>query len=599
MALPAGGSPGIHRGQRSSLRRIARQVEDGRRLHYIARVPIEQQPIRLEWSESDQPLEPAARSRIFGPGAPFELRRTEVRGRSQLVYAQRPRELAGLLSLADPQDRFLACADVELTYAEVRDRVGGLATALDDAHGVRPGDRVAVASAKFSRVCAHVLAVIAARAVVVGLNGWWAPPELAHGAALTDPVLVLADDARLERLRRAGVGAESLAAVVSAAPTSAELPSGLVDEDDPAVIMFTSGTTGRAKGATVSHRNFIHATQTSALKGALGAAQVGLDPLAPRRPVVLLVGPLFHISGSISLLGTPWASATVVFPPPGRWDEERHLEMTERYGIGAWSAVPTHYWRILEHPDLETRDLSSLQTASSGGAVFPPALVRAFQERLPHVVLSNGYGMTETCGLGTIAAGPLVLEHPDSVGTAWPTHEIEVRGPDGRALGSGQVGEIHIRAPSVFLGYWENPEATEAAIDEDGWYHTGDFGVIEGGLLFLESRMRDLIIRGGENIYPPEIENRLIEHPDVTECAVVGVPHRALGQEVKAFVVLHQGAEVSGPEIQSWVADALAPFKVPAYVEFRDALPHTETGKVMKHELETESPKWPLGSELD
>ena len=555
----------------------------------IAREVAAPQPVRLEWSASDQRLDPAVRARILGPGAPFEIRREKVLGRDLQVYAQRPRELGALLRRGPRDDPYLVFPEAELTYGEVLDRVAGLATALRDDHGLRPGDRVAVASANSLEYVLAFWAVVAAGGVLAGLNGWWAPPELAYGTELTDPVLVLADEPRLERLQRAGVGAEPLADVVSAAPRRAELPGGLVAEDDPAIIMFTSGTTGRPKGATVSHRNMIHATQSSALKSALGAAQAGFDPFSVRGNVVMIVGPLFHISGTISLFGAPWAASTVVFPPPGRWDETRHLEMTARHGVQAWSAVPTHYWRILEHPDFGGADLSSLRTATSGGAVFPPALVRAFGERLPQVVLSNGYGMTETCGLGTIAADQLLLDHPESVGAAWPTHEVEVRDTDGQPLGPGQVGEIHIRSAAVFLGYWDNPEATSAAVDADGWYHTGDFGVIDDGVLRLESRMRDLIIRGGENIYPPEIENRIIEHPDVAECAVVGVPHHALGQEVKAFVVRRTGGDVSAEEVRAWVAGALAPFKVPAHVEFRESLPHTETGKVMKHELEGEA----------
>ncbi len=546
-------------------------------------------PVRLGWVESDQPLEPDVRARILGPGSPFEIRRESVLGREVEVYAQRPRELGALMRLAPRDVRFLVFPDVELSYGEALDRVGGLATTLHDEHAVRPGDRIAIASANSLEYVLTYWAAVAAGAVVVGLNGWWAPPELAYGTELAGPALVLADEARLERLGRAGVRAQSLSAVVDAATPSAVLPEGLVAEDDPAIVMFTSGTTGRPKGATVSHRNLIHATQSSALKGALGAAQMGLDPLGPRGSVVMVVGPLFHISGTISLFGAPWAASTVVFPPPGRWDERVHLELTEQYGIQAWSAVPTHYWRILDHPGFDRADLSSLRAAASGGAVFPPALVREFQERLPDVVLSNGYGMTETCGLGTIASGQLLIDHPESVGAAWPTHEIEVRDPGGRALGPGQVGEIHIRSASVFLGYWDNPEETAAAVDAQGWYRTGDFGVISDGVLRLESRMRDLIIRGGENIYPPEIENRLVEHPGIVECAVVGVPHQALGQEVKAFVVRRDRADLSTEQVRAWVGAALAPFKVPAYVEFREALPHTETGKVMKHELEAET----------
>jgi acyl-CoA synthetase (AMP-forming)/AMP-acid ligase II len=546
----------------------------------------EQANCRLEWSESDQSLGADSYRRIFGPGAQFELCREEVADRPPVqVYAQRPHELGELLELASPEERFLVFPDIELTYGQALERIGGVAAALKE-HDVRPGTRVAIASANSLEYVLTYWAVVAIGAVVVGLNGWWAPSELEHGVQLTDPILVLADEPRLTRLRQAGVGAEPLSDFVDAAPRSGSLPARLSAEDDPAIIMFTSGTTGRAKGATLSHRNLLHATQSAALRSALGAAQSGLDPLEVQGSVVMIIGPLFHISGTISLFGAPWRSSTLLFPPPGRWDERRHLEMTEHYAVQAWSAVPTHYWRILDHPDFERRNLSSLRMASSGGSVFPPALMHVFQQRLPNVTLSNGYGMTETCGVGTIASGQLLLAHPECVGRPWPTAEVEIRGTDGEALGAGEVGEIAIRTASVFLGYWNDRVATQAAIDREGWYHTGDFGAIRDGTLQLESRMRDLVIRGGENIYPPEIENRLIEHEDVVDCAVIGVPHHLLGQEVKAFVVRRDGSNPSIEDLRRWVGDALAPFKVPALIEFRPSLPYTETGKVIKHALE-------------
>ena len=285
--------------------------------------------------------------------------------------------------------------------------------------------------------------------------------------------------------------------------------------------------------------------------------------------------------------------SSLVFPPPGRWDPAVHLRLTADHRVSAWSGVPTQFWRMLEHPDFDSFDLSCLTMVSSGGAPFPPELMRVLNEKIPTANLSNGYGMSESMGAGTLLSGARYFTHRESVGAPYPTLEVQIRGGEGRddrtVLPEGEVGEICLHGGVVFQGYWDDPEATAKVLDDERWYHSGDYGRIEDGVLWLESRMRDLIIRGGENIYPMEIEHRLVEHPDIADAAVIGVEHRTLGQEVKAVLVLREGASLEPDEVQVWVREGLAAFKVPTYVEFRDALPYTQTGKVMNHLLESES----------
>jgi acyl-CoA synthetase (AMP-forming)/AMP-acid ligase II len=254
--------------------------------------------------------------------------------------------------------------------------------------------------------------------------------------------------------------------------------------------------------------------------------------------------------------------------------------------------VPTQLWRLLEWPDLDRYDLSSLRSIGGGGSVWAPELLRELARKLPQVRprLGTGWGMTESNGGGTSMRPESTFEHPDSIGNAAPTVELEVRDPEtGVALGEREVGEICIRTPALFLGYWDNPEATRASLTDDRWYRTGDYGHIVDDFVYLEGRRQDLIIRGGENVYPAEVENRLIEHPDILEVAVVGVDHPTLGQELKAYVVPRAPDALTSDEVREFAAQELAKYKVPAHVEFLDALPHNATGKVLKHLLGTDT----------
>ncbi|RAY12545.1 long-chain fatty acid--CoA ligase [Actinomadura craniellae] len=546
---------------------------------------------------------------LCGPGAPFERTTEDVLGTPVEVFAQRPRSLPELLDRARtttpdlPYLVFDGPRPETFTFARAHAMAAAYAAVLADRHGVTKGDRVAVAAPNTREYVLAYWATVSLGAILVGLNGWWTPAEMDHGVELTEPAVVLGSGRPLERvsgvpwIRRTGtpvVALEELhraALSLDRAPT--ELPPVDLHEDDPAAIMFTSGTTGRPKGATISHRNFVYFTMHGMLGGAVNAMRdAGLYRQQPPdgQRVTLCASPLFHVSGAgVVIAVAPVVGIKVVFPGPGRWDAERVLKLTDEHLITQWSGVPTHYWRLLDHPDFDRYRTDQVTMAGSGGAVFAPELMRSIQKRMPGVQLGNGYGMTETLGTGTLINGALLEEHPGTVGPAVPCTRVQVRDLDGEPLPEGEVGEIHIQGPGVFLGYWRNPGATEAVLAPGRWYRTGDYGRITGGLLYLESRMRDLILRGGENIYPIEIEYRLVEHPDIAEACVIGVPHQVLGQEVKAFVVPESGRTLTGQDVREWAAATLASFKVPAHVEFRDSLPYNETGKVMKRLLEEES----------
>jgi len=540
---------------------------------------------------------------LTGPGAPFELREEAVLGAPMLVFASRPKTLIELLRDAAERlaDRpYVIFPDRRYTFSSILPPIAAVAAALHDRYGVGPGDRVAIVAPNTVEHALTFWAATALGAITVELNGWWTGEEIAYAVELTEPKVLLGDRRRLDRLEGVRLGdgfpvvefERDFAALEAYAP-DVELPDVAIDEDDPFVILFTSGTTGRPKGVMLSHRSNIHFLMASMLNGAVAMMtdmENGVPTTPPvERPVIISAAPMFHIAGlNCQLVASTLTNMTIVYPPPGRWNEQTHLELSQQHGATTWALVPTQLWHILDFPDLDRYDTSSVRNVGGGSAVWPPELLRTLAERIPTAKAGTalGYGSTETTGLGTTLRPGPQLEHAESIGTASATMQVQVRDPEtDKPLPEGEVGEICLRGASCFLAYWRNPEATARALDDDRWYRTGDYGVIRDGYVHLEGRRQDLIIRGGENISPIEIENRLFEHPDVAEAAIVGVDHPTLGQEVVAFVVPHSPGALTDDDVKQWVASTLAGFKVPSRVELRDELPHNASGKVLKHVL--------------
>ena len=542
---------------------------------------------------------------LAGPGGPFELREEAVLGARMLAFANRPRSIIQLLQSAAERmgDKpYVIFPEREYTFASVLQPIAAVAAALRDKYGIGPGDRVAIVAPNTVEYALTFWATVALGGVVVGLNGWWTGEEIAYAVELTEPKLLLGDHRRLERLEGVSLPddvtvlsfEDDFAALESYAP-DAPFPEVALDEDEPFVILFTSGTTGRPKGVMLTHRNNIHFLLASMLNGA-AAAMTDAERGVPMPPmtgpgVIISAAPMFHIAGlNCQLVAATMMGQTIVYAPPGKWQEATHLELSARHGATTWALVPTQLWRILDYPDLANYDTSSVRNVGGGSAVWPPELLRTLQERIPTARggTALGYGSTETVGLGTTLRPGAELAHTESIGMPSATMQVQVRDSEtDEVLPEGEVGEICLRGGSVFLGYWRNPEATKRALDDDRWYRTGDVGVIRDGYVHLEGRRNDLIIRGGENISPVEIENRLFEHPEIAEVAIVGVEHPKLGQEVAAFVVPHTPGALTETDVQEWVAATLAGFKVPSTVEFRDELPHNASGKVLKHLLQS------------
>ena len=410
--------------------------------------------------------------------------------------------------------------------------------------------------------------------------------------------MLVADARRLERLKEVGlpddlVVIEDTELESLLGPPRADdpaLPDTPIAEDDPAIILFTSGTTGRPKGATISHRQFVHSAQVILFQGAMAALLAPPPPAdAPARPQpsTLCVSPLFHVSGALPLSVAPATGQRMVFPPVGRWDELTHLQLTQDHHVGAWSGVPTQFWRLLEHPQFDEFDTTSVQTLGGGGAVFQPELIEAGgpQDALGPVRSRVRHERDPRFRLAARAASPWRPTRR-RWGRSSPCASCRSAAPTTSPFPTARSARSASGGPACSSGYWDNPKASAEALDDQRWYRTGDYGRFTDGVMQLESRMRDLIIRGGENIYPIEIENRLVEHPAIAEACVVGVAHHQLGQEVAAVVVLHEGEALEADEIKAWVGETLAGYKIPTYVVVRAELPYNATGKVLKNKVE-------------
>jgi acyl-CoA synthetase (AMP-forming)/AMP-acid ligase II len=518
----------------------------------------------------------------------FDLAEEVVLGERMTVFAARPGSLRDVLadSLSYGDRDYLVEGDRRITYAEHHAAVASVAAYLKDTHGIGVNDRVAILGNNSLEWVVTWWAIVSLGAVAVALNAWWSADELAYAINDADPALLIVSEEMLDKAGTPGlpviVMERDLQALI-AAPGGAALPDTAIAEDDPATILYTSGTTGRAKGAVHTHRNLVGLVQVQA---AITAAHVppGFE-LPPAR--VFTTSPVFHVSGLHSGVVANLASGGTIVWQLGRFDPVAVMAAIARERCTSWSTVPTAVWRVVNHPEVASYDLTSLFHVGGGGAAFSPALQDRMREVFGETLSAGlGYGLTESGALATVASSDDLREHPTTVGRPVPTVEVEIRDADGDRVPDGEDGEICIRSPLVMLGYWRNPKATEETIRPGRWLRSGDLGLLDDGLLYLSTRRYDLIIRGGENVYPMEIENCLEGHDGVEECAVVGIPHEELGQEVCAVVVPRAGARLDAEGLTAYVRERLAYFKVPSRWQLRsEPLPRTASGKVVRPEI--------------
>ncbi|WP_287980629.1 class I adenylate-forming enzyme family protein [Sphingomonas sp.] len=553
----------------------------------------------------------AAAALLTAPGAPFEMETVPIRGLATRVWKNAPASIRELLqaSRAHGDRIFLVLEDDRVTFEAFYRATARLAEHLVDA-GVGKGDRVAVAMRNLPEWPVAFFAAAAIGAIVVPLNAWWTGAELEYGLADSATKLLIVDAERHARLadhypalpaldrvivarsREPSPGVERLEAVIGAPNDWAFLPETplppvTIEPEDDATIFYTSGTTGAPKGALGTHRNIVTNILSSAFTAARSHLRRGEMPPEPAPRVSLGIIPLFHVTGcSAGLMGMVASGSTLVMMR--KWDAGQALALIERERVTMTGGVPTIAWQLLEHPDRGQYDLSSLETIAYGGAPSAPELVRRIHQEFG-ALPGNGWGMTETMATVTQHGGEDYLNRPDSAGSPVATADLQIRGEDGvTVLPPGEIGELWARGPMVVKGYWNKPEAT-AATFVDGWVRTGDLARLdEEGFLFIADRAKDMVIRGGENIYSIEVENVLYAHPSVTDAALVGIPHRVLGEEPVAVVHLCPGCVATEAELQAWVRERLAAFKVPVAIRFLpEPLPRNANGKILKTTLKT------------
>lgn len=532
----------------------------------------------------------AVERELTAPRADFEVVVEEVLGRPVKAYRLRHRRLGQILDRgSDRAGVHVVHGDHRLDFGHVVAMSRAVATGLYRA-GLHPGDRVAVLAANNPEWISTFWGTVTVGGVLVGLNGWWSADEAIYGLRDCGARVLVVDEPRYERIKNglAGcealeqvyvIGTDSYAELVACPPEGA--PEVTVDEDDPAVILYTSGTTGRPRGAVHTHRGVIANSQNIRFSAAVGARLAG--QAAPAAPTALVTVPFFHVSGCHAGFVAAMDRGSTVVLPTGRFDPEQVLALIEAHRVTQWSTVPTMVQRVVDHMPSRGYDLSSLAAVGYGGAPSGAELQRRARTVFPGLRgLHIGYGLTETCGAVTINSGAELERAPEAAGRALPIVEVRI---DPGERPAGGPGEVQVRGSQLMAGYW--PLGSESPITDDGWLSTGDIGYVDAeGLLRLTDRAKDVIIRGGENVYCAEIENRLADHPAITEAAVIGIPHPSLGEEVGAVVLLRPGSEVGPGEVRDWVGAALAHFKVPSALWISDRpLPRNAAGKLIKAQI--------------
>jgi long-chain acyl-CoA synthetase len=548
---------------------------------------------------------------ITSPGAPFEVVETEIFGLPQRVFAATPPSIRALFDSLRlrPDGIFIVYEDERWSYADVVASIDGIAHVLSERYGVQKGDRVAIDMRNFPEWVTSFAAIVSIGAVAVSVNAWWTGPEIEFGLIDSGAKVLIADEERIGRIgdRLANLGIRGLAVrtegdlpancehLADVLVPGATMPAVDIAPDDDATILFTSGTTGTPKGAVSTNRAVLSGLLSFACRTTAEAVRAtpdtpppaNLDGAVPNTPCFILTVPLFHVTGCVPvMLGSVATGARLVMMR--KWDAGRALELIQREKVTNFIGVPTMAQDILTHPDFAKFDTSSLKNVGGGGAPMAPELVRKIEGSFAGNARPQlGYGLTETNGYGPGNTGDDYVRKPSSTGRVVPTMRIKIADPITDAeMPTGEVGEILMYGPMLIRGYWNRPEATAESI-VDGWLHTGDLGYVDDeDFVFIVDRIKDMVLRGGENVYCSEVEAAIFEYPGIHEVAVFGLPHERLGEEVVAAFLPEPGVKIDLDELNAFLKERIASFMIPSqWFVHTEPLQRGATGKILKREL--------------
>jgi long-chain acyl-CoA synthetase len=546
-----------------------------------------------------------ANATITGPGQIFELIDAEVRGVKMRVFKNAPAHLGQLFagSRAHGDKPFLVYENETFTFAQAADHIDALASLLVNTYGVKKGDRVAVAMRNFPEWVMSFAAIISVGAINVSMNSWWTEDEMDFALEDSGATVLICDQQRFDIGAASCVNKNIKVLVVRA---EKPLPAGIdkweevlplgdahpgadIQPDDDATILYTSGTTGRPKGAVSTHRAVISSLMAFSARNNVflmsGTKLKEVD--GPEIPTsFILIVPLFHVTGCVPVMMSCFI-AGLKLAIMYKWDPEKALEMIEREKITNFVGVPTQSWDLVNSPEFEKYDTSSLRAVGGGGAPSPTSLVGKVNDKVKNGNPQLGYGMTETNAFGPAITGSDYLSHPTSTGRAtWPMI-VEVRDENLKPVPTGQSGEIWFFGPMLIRGYWNRPDATAETI-VDGWLRSGDLGRLDAdGYVYVEDRVKDMILRAGDNVYGAEVESAIYEHPAVHEAAVFGVPHERLGEEVGVAILPNAGMTLTPEELWAFLDAKIAKYKIPTQVVIMtEPLPRNAAGKFLKRELQ-------------
>ncbi len=540
--------------------------------------------------------------RLTAPGGMLEIAPIERFGRQLPMLKNAPATLPAMFETFCAQHgeaEFLVDGPIRTTFAQAYAAARTVAGGLIAGQGLQKGDRVGIAARNSTNWVIAYMGVLMAGGCAALLNGWWSGEEMAAGIELTGCKLVLADSQRAARIADLGLSTrvvifahdcpwqDGLAALLANGGDAAT-PLPELTGDDLATILYTSGSTGQSKGAWSDHR-----AVTQAVFSYVGQTLMVLTHLTDRgeaptvQPCTLVSVPLFHVTGEVPLLLQSFVIGRKLVMMP-KWNAEEAMRLIEAEQVTYFVGVPLMSFEIATHPNRTQYDLSSCTAFAAGGAPRPAEHVRQIKEALPHAFPLLGYGLTETNAVGCGNLNENYLAKPGSTGTASkPLVEVGILDDAGAQLASGAVGEVAIRTICNFNGYWNNTEATSAAITADGWFRSGDLGYLDAdGYLFIVDRKKDIIIRGGENISCLEVEEAIYAHPAVAEASVFGMPDEKFGELPTGVFLLKDGASLSEDELRGYLKQTMAPFKVPVRLwQEHETLPRLGTEKVDKRTL--------------